>query len=113
MISGPGVLLKDGTASFTLTNENTFTGGVFINGGSFTMGIDSALASNVTLNGGRLSGDGPLGALNGMSGYVSPGFGPQGPGTLEPKDMTLVTGVDAEFDLYSAPARGPATIRSG
>jgi autotransporter-associated beta strand protein len=107
VISGPGVLHKDGTASFNLANENTFTGGMFINGGSFTMGAGSALASNVTLNAGSLYGDGPLGALIAMAGRIDPGFGGEGPGTLDPKGLTLNAGAEAEFDLYSAPGGGP------
>jgi autotransporter-associated beta strand protein len=102
VISGSGVLIKDGTASFNLTNENTFTGGVFINGGAFTMAIGSALASNVTLNGGQLQGAGSLGTLTVTGGRVVPGAGSQGPGTLETKGLTLLPGVEAHFDLYSA-----------
>ena len=74
-----------------------------VNGGAFGMGNGSALASNVILNGGRLHGDGPIGALIGTGGRVEPGFGLEGPGTLEPKGMTLAAGVEAHFDLYSAP----------
>ncbi len=46
-----------------------------INGGGFGLGSGSALASNVIMNGGRLYGDGPLGELIAMGGFIDPGFG--------------------------------------
>jgi autotransporter-associated beta strand protein len=110
VISGSGGLNKLGESTLSLTNQNTFNGGVNILNGTLHMLAGSVLVSNVTVNGGRLSGVGSLGALNGMSGYVSPGFGPEGPGTLETKDLTLNAGADVEFDLYSA-QRGHDQIR--
>jgi autotransporter-associated beta strand protein len=101
VISGPGALVKDGVSSFSLTNVNTFTGGVTINSGSFNLLGGSALASNVKMNGGRLSGDGPLGILMALGGRVEPNSA-TGPATLETKDLTLNAGVEAEFDLISA-----------
>jgi autotransporter-associated beta strand protein len=100
LISGPGNLIKEGLSSFFLQNEQTFTGGVTINGGGFGLGLGAALASNVLMNGGRLYGDGRLGELIALGGFITPGSGL--PGVLEPKGMTLTASATAEFTLYTS-----------
>ena len=99
-------MIKNGPAGLFLTAEQTFTGGLAIAGGAVGMGSASALAGPVLVNGGRLYGDGPLGALTATSGTVEPGFSIEGPGVLEPKGLTLGAGVDTHFDLYSASSNG-------
>jgi autotransporter-associated beta strand protein len=100
LISGPGNVIKEGLSSFFLQNEQTFTGGVTINGGGFGLGDGAALASNVTMNGGRLYGGGRLGELIALGGFITPGSGL--PGVLEPNGMTLTASATAEFTLYTA-----------
>ena len=67
------------------------------------LGIDDALASNVIMNGGSLYGEGSVGVLMALGGRVEPNSDSgSGTGTLETKDLTLNSGVEAEFDLISA-----------
>jgi autotransporter-associated beta strand protein len=99
---GPGGLVKDGPSTFVLTNDNPAFGAVTINAGSFGLRGAGALASNVTLNGGRLFGGGPLGSLNAVGGRIEPGT-VEAPGALEPKSLTLAAGATAAFTLFSAP----------
>jgi autotransporter-associated beta strand protein len=56
LMSGAGSLVKTGSAVFTMTVSNTFSGGVTLNEGAIQAGDDAALGSGtVTFSGGRIS----------------------------------------------------------
>jgi len=65
-IYGPATLTKSGTGSLTLANlNNTFTGDVFLNGGTVTLLTSTLGGGNVTLNSGTLVvSDSTLGSGN-------------------------------------------------
>ncbi|MEI6605254.1 MAG: autotransporter-associated beta strand repeat-containing protein, partial [Verrucomicrobiota bacterium] len=57
-IAGTGTLTKNGSATLSLSNANSYSGGSTLNAGALEMGNNSALGSGqITLNGGTLSSD--------------------------------------------------------
>lgn len=78
-ITGTAGVKKEGSGQLTLNGSNTFTGGLFINGGTLAISADNELgdaANTITLNGGTLAlgGTFSLGAgrtLAGNSGTIT------------------------------------------
>ena len=56
VVSGSGQLYKDGTGTLTLTGLNTNSGGVWVNTGTLSIGVDNALSTSATLGVSILSG---------------------------------------------------------
>jgi outer membrane autotransporter protein len=71
VISGTGGFIKQGSGILTLTGASTYTGGTAVNAG--TLVVNGSLASNVTVNGGLLRGNGTVGGLVVTGGTVAPG----------------------------------------
>ena len=87
VISGSGIVTKEGEGTLILGSANTFTGGAILNAGTLGLGADNALGSGVlTINGGVLravnsartltneivlSGDFTLGRMTDLAGPIS------------------------------------------
>jgi len=58
VMSGAGMLVKNGASVFTVTGANTFSGGVNLSAGAIEAGNDAAFGTGlVTFSGGRISSD--------------------------------------------------------
>jgi fibronectin-binding autotransporter adhesin len=71
VISGTGGLTKIGNGILTLTGSNASTGATTVNAGGLV--VNGRVASNVTVNGGVVSGIGSLGGLVTNGGVLAPG----------------------------------------
>jgi autotransporter-associated beta strand protein len=89
-ISGPGIVVKDGTGTWILTGDNTYEGGTIIAGG--TLLVDGSIVSPVTVEAGAtLGGTGTTGPVTlGPGAAVSPGG--DAPGTQTVQDLALSPG---------------------
>ncbi len=97
-ISGSGGLYKSGTGTLRLSGDNTFTGGVQVNGGTIEADSPNALGlGNVILNGGTLA-IAAAGPTN-VSGYFNEPAGGALTLTIGPNNAgTLVIGNEAAFN---------------
>jgi len=64
-ISGSGSLVKVGSGTFTVSDNNSYSGGTQINGGTLQMGIVDAISGNVSLS--NSAGNGAVFNLNGYN----------------------------------------------
>ena len=96
-MTGTGTLTKNGTGKVTITGTNNIGGGTTINAGGFA--VNGSLTSNVTLNGGILSGAGNInGTLEQNGGEIAPG---NSIGTITINgNYTLRSGI-LEFEINS------------
>jgi autotransporter-associated beta strand protein len=74
VISGiGGNLTKTGSATFTLTGDNAYTGTTFVKGGTLLVRGNQPQSEVTIQTGGTLGGDGTVGAIADLSGHVKPG----------------------------------------
>jgi autotransporter-associated beta strand protein len=102
VISGPGSVVKEGSGTFTLANNNTYSGGTLIAGGTLRLAVNNAVpaAGIVTINSGTLDLNGKddtIGSLRG-AGAVTLGNG------------TLFTGVNNTSTTYSGIISGSGNL---
>ncbi len=107
IVTGAGALNKSGNGTLTLSQANTFTGGMAINGGNVRVSNTTGSATgsgNVVLNSGSFGGLGRItGGLTINSGRISPGNdgGSQRVGTLTTGSETW-NGGGMNFSLKDA-----------
>jgi autotransporter-associated beta strand protein len=102
VISGPGSVVKEGSGTFTLANNNTYSGGTLLSGGTLRLAVNDAVpaAGIVTINSGTfdLNGkDDTIGSLRG-AGAVTLGGG------------TLFTGGNNTSTIYSGIISGSGNL---
>jgi autotransporter-associated beta strand protein len=105
VISGSGALVKSGSAAWTLTGSNDFSGGVTIHEGALLLGSDTALGTGtLTVHGGTLSSSdaGARTLNNALAVYDASTLG----SLLNPGTLTFASGV------YLG-ANQPLTVLSG
>jgi autotransporter-associated beta strand protein len=98
-ISGPGIVVKDGTGTWILSGANTYEGGTFVEGG--TLLVNGSVGA-VTVNaGGTLGGAGTTGPVTLSPGAALDPGGPA-PGIQRVQDLAFSTG-----SSYGVQLNGP------
>jgi autotransporter-associated beta strand protein len=94
VISGPGAVVKVGAGDWTLSGQNTYTGGTVVNGGALL--VNGSLTGPVKVGAGAtLGGAGATGPVTLTTGAaVNPGG--EAPSTLKVDDLTFSAG---SFDV--------------
>src|SRR5262249_53016657 len=89
-ISGPGIVVKDGTGTWVLTGANTYEGGTVVAGG--TLLVDGSLTGPVTVDAGAtLGGTGTTGPVTlGAGAAINPGG--IDPGIQKVQDLAFSVG---------------------
>ncbi|MEX0641323.1 MAG: autotransporter-associated beta strand repeat-containing protein [Pirellulales bacterium] len=91
---------KDGAGTWTLTADNTYTGGTTVNHGTLLVNGMHTTGGNYSVGAdGRLGGTGNISSLVNVLGTISPG---SSPGTLTIGELTLNNSATLEFDLDPA-----------
>jgi autotransporter-associated beta strand protein len=105
IISGTGALIKDtsATSTLTLTNANTYTGSTTVNAGKLIIDGSTAAGSAVAVGAsGTLGGTGTINGTLAVTGILSPGTGPGDIQTLDAGTTTWNGGSVWNFDLSSS-----------
>ena len=113
LFQGTTALIKEGSGTWTLTGNNTYTGTTMINGGTFQVdGDQSAATGNVTVNAnGRLAGNGIIGGNTTVSGTLAPG---SSIGTLTfNQNLTLNATSVTQFEISKNPFGNDKVVVSG
>jgi len=98
--SGGQVALNITSGSLTLSGTNTYSGGTTVSGG--TLAVNGSILGDVMVNGGgTLAGHGTVGGMLSVAsgGFLSPGNGPTGTGTITLGALTLYSGSQTNIKL--------------
>jgi autotransporter-associated beta strand protein len=96
VVSGSGGILKNGSGTFTLAANNTYSGATGVTAGTLLVN-GSQSVSDVNLTGGTLAGTGRVGAITAVGGEIRPGT--SAPGILSSGNVTLSPTTSFVIDL--------------